>query len=165
MEPCDAAVIHCHTTCTDYSCGEQDESYTSEVVMQSPELKHHFAAPFSHAELVRARGVLVVHDRPELFGPLMKMSFMVFPLPHDVNKEEIGPLLAHRVLVSDSVDLYREAAAIYEFSIIDIANYDHDAPSLAGEISRLWMKLGLKHKQGFVLSLRREGEPSFEEVE
>jgi hypothetical protein len=127
--------------------------------MQPPVLKHRFAAPFSHPELVRARGVLVVHNRPELIDPLTKKSFIVFPLPHDVKEDEIGPLLAHRALVTDNVDLYREAAAIHEFSIIDIANYDHDAPPLAGEISRAWMKLGVKRKQAFVLTLRRDGEP------
>lgn len=133
--------------------------------MQSPGLKHRFAAPFTHPEQVRARGVLVVHNEHELIRQLQKKSFMVLPLADDVDGDEIGPLLAHRVLVTSNAEFYRELAAIHEFSIIDIVNYDRDPFSLAGEISRLWMELGLKRKQTFVLTLRRGGESLLEEIE
>jgi hypothetical protein len=112
-----------------------------------------------------ARGILVVHNKPELIQPLKEKGFIVFLTNQGMTDDEIGPLLAHRVLITGNVELFREAAAIHEFSIIDIANYDHDVLSLAGEISRAWMKLGLKRKQAFVLTLRRDGEPVLREVE
>jgi hypothetical protein len=82
-----------------------------------------------------------------------------------LSDDQIGPLLAHRVLITSNVDRFQELAAVHEYSLIDIANCNHDAPSLAAEISKLWMKPGLKHKQGFVLRLTREGAPVLEDVE
>ena len=118
----------------------------------------------SPPDTARARSVLVIEGLPELMPLLRQKNFLVFELTQDATEDEIGQLLAHRVLVTRTPDLWREQAAIEEFSIIDVGDH-HDLPALATELSRLWTELRLKLRQSFVLRLRREADFSFEDIE
>jgi hypothetical protein len=133
--------------------------------MQTPKQHFQIADPDLPHETATSRGVLVVDGLPELIPLLAKKRFIVFPFTEGATEDEIGQLLAHRVLITGRLERFRENAAINEYSIIDIADYDHDAPSLAAEISRLWAVLGLKHKQGFVLRLHLDSQPDLDEIE
>jgi hypothetical protein len=113
-----------------------------------------------------ARGVLIVDEHLlTLIPSLEDKRFKVYSLARGICDDQIGPLLAHRVLVASNGEAFREAAAIHEFSIIDTANYDQDTSALAREISRAWMRLGLRRKQPFMLKLMRAGEPVLSDIE
>jgi hypothetical protein len=112
-----------------------------------------------------ARGVMVVDGQPDLIPLLAKKRFIVFSLAEGATEDEIGQFLAHRVLVTSHLERFRENAAINEYSIIDIAEYDHDAHSLAAAISWLWPKLGLKLTKRWALRLRRDRRSTLEEIE
>ncbi len=92
-------------------------------------------------------------------------NFLVFELAEGATEYEIGQLLAHRVLVTGRLEHFQEIAAINEYSIIDTADFDHDASSCAAEISRLWLELGLEHSKGWALRLRREGPSTLDDIE
>jgi len=77
----------------------------------------------SPPDTASVRSVLVIEGLPELMPLLVKKNFMVFELNQGITEDEIGQLLAHRVLVTRSPELWREAAAIYEYSIIDVGGY------------------------------------------
>ncbi len=82
-----------------------------------------------------------------------------------LEEEEIAPLLAQRVLVTNSASNFQEFAAIYEFSIIEAGNTNQDPLLLAKQISETWTRLGLKHKQPFLLQLYRDAEPVLADIE
>jgi hypothetical protein len=69
----------------------------------------------------------------------------------NMKDDEIATLLCHRVLVTNSAEEFRLAAAVHEFSIIDTADCDQEPPSLARAISKHWLQLKLKGKQPFIL--------------
>jgi hypothetical protein len=133
--------------------------------MQTPKQYSEIAAPYSPQGTATSRGVLVVDGLTELINLLAKKRFIVFPLTQGATDDEIGQFLAHRVLVTGRLECFRENAAINEYSIIDTADFDHDASSLAVEVSRLWPELGLKHRRGWVLRLRHDGQSTLEEIE
>jgi hypothetical protein len=76
----------------------------------------------------------------------------------------IGDLLGGRVLVTNRAEMFRHAAAVHEFSIIETADYTQDPSSVAEEIAEHWMPLEARGAP-YILRLRRYGEPTLERVE
>jgi hypothetical protein len=100
------------------------------------------------AHFVAVRGVIILAE--ELRGlrrPLESVNFKVFALSSDLREEQIAPLLAQRVLVTDRASVFQEIAAIVECSIIEVGDIDRGAILLSKEISESWTRLGLKHKK------------------
>ena len=116
--------------------------------------------------MAMARAVLIL-DENTLFlqEPLEKRNFRVYTVRHGMKDEQIAPLLAHRIFVTNNSRDFLSAAAIFEFSIIDTSNAYQDPASLAEEISEAWIAMKLKGKQPFVLRLNRETPPTLESVD
>jgi hypothetical protein len=77
----------------------------------------------------------------------------------------IGDLLGRKVLVTDRAEVFRHAAAVHEFSIIETADYTQDPSSLAEEIAEYWTQLEARGQVPYILRLRRYGEPILERIE
>ena len=129
-----------------------------------------------HPRVAIYRAAMVVDQDLQNLMPLLKnLEFRAFPLnpglrglshkDTDTAHEELAQLLFQRVFVTARADEFRYAAAVHEFSIIDVANYLEDAESMAMEISRHWNQLRLRDKQPFVLHLRKDGVPVLEDIE
>jgi hypothetical protein len=113
-----------------------------------------------------ARGVFILAEELRaLQRPLESMNFKVFALSPGLKEEQIALLLAQRVLVTNKASDFQEIAAICECSIIEIGNIDRGALLLSKEISQTWTRLGLKHKQPFLLRLYLDAEPVLTDIE
>jgi hypothetical protein len=77
----------------------------------------------------------------------------------------IGYLLGGRILVTNRAEVFRHAAAVHEFSIIDTAGYTQDPSSVAEEIAEHWRQLQVRGRVPYILRLKRYGEPMLERVE
>ena len=108
-------------------------------------------------QTVMARGVLIFDRLYDLAHSLEKRGFKTFHAPGVLGDEQIGPLLAHRVLITKHASEFQEAAAIHEFSLIDVSESCRDHDILAETISRAWCELSLKRKRPFLLRLGPEG--------
>jgi hypothetical protein len=74
--------------------------------------------------------------------------------------------LCNRIRVTRRAEVFRYAAPIHEFSVIDVAECPQDdLASMAQEISQQWTQLGLRDKQPFILRLRCDGVPVREDLE
>jgi hypothetical protein len=130
-----------------------------------------------HPDVALARAVMVVDEDSSALVPLLKdLGFRVFSLMPGIDDNrmahstmddlEIAHLLYNRILVTRHVDVFRYAAPVHEFSIIDVAECPQDdLASVAYEISQHWNQLRLRDKQPFTLRLRRDGVPVLEDLE
>jgi hypothetical protein len=84
--------------------------------------------------MVRARAVLIVEGMLELIPLLSEKNFFVVELGRGTAQEGLGCLLAHRALITRTPDLWREQAAILEFSVVDLSDQP-DLPMMAAQIS------------------------------
>jgi len=113
-----------------------------------------------------ARGVLVVEEAISfLKTPLQSMNFIVFSTQSARTDAGLAALLTQRVMVTDNAEEFRERAAIYEFSIIDIARAKQNREQIAQQISVDWSRLRLKSKHSYILRLASDGESILEAVE
>jgi hypothetical protein len=108
--------------------------------------------------------------------PLLKdLGFRVFSLMSEINQDrmtnsdlddlEIAHLLCQRILVTRRAKVFRYAAPVHEFSIIDVAEcLPDDLASVAYEISQHWNQLRLRDKQPFTLRLRHDGVAVLERI-
>lgn len=102
-------------------------------------------------DMAMARSILILDENTIFLKvPLEKHNFRIYAIKNDQKDEQIAPLLAHRIFVTNNPRDFRSAAAIYEFSMIDTSNAYQDPTSLAEEISDAWitMKLKGKHPRG-----------------
>jgi hypothetical protein len=119
-----------------------------------------------HPRIAMARGVLMLDENLlALQQPLEQKNFKVYTVKTGMKDEQIAPLLAHRIFVTNNAKDFRESAAVYEFSIIDTANALQDPQTLARQISDAWIQMSLKGKQPFILRLMKQGDPVLEQVE
>jgi len=133
--------------------------------MRSRFLQHAERRPLA-PRLAMARGVLIL-DENLLFlqKPLEAKNFKVYTLPRGLKDEQIAPLLAHRIFVTNNAEDFRQEAPEKEFSIIDTSGALQDPEALAKQISRLWIGLKLNTQRPFVLKLRRDGSGVLEPIE
>jgi hypothetical protein len=121
-----------------------------------------------------ARGMLVVDETLLDLTPFLEdQRFWVRPLKPGMDNEVlsraaavtsgIGYLLGGRILVTNRAEVFRHAAAVHDFSIIDTAGYTQDLSSVAEEIAEYWMQLEVYVP--YILRLRRYGEPMLGRVE
>jgi hypothetical protein len=116
--------------------------------------------------MAMARAILILDENTSfLKESLEKLNFRVYIVKSGLKDEQTAPLLAHRIFVTNDPKDFLSAAAIYEFSIIDMSNAYQDPTSLAQEISDAWITMKLKGKQPFVLHLNRGRGPSLESVD
>ncbi|WP_433971945.1 hypothetical protein [Tunturiibacter lichenicola] len=73
--------------------------------MDTAESRQHLSD--SPPQTTVARSVLIVDDLPELLPLLAKKNFIMFGLTPGATEEQIGELVAHRVLVTKRPDLWR----------------------------------------------------------
>lgn len=72
-----------------------------------------------------ARGVFILAEELRaLQRRLESMNFKVFALSPGLSEEQLAPLIAQRILVTNRASDFQEFAAIYECSIIEIGNID-----------------------------------------
>ena len=67
--------------------------------------------------------------------------------------------------MTNRAEVFRHAAAVHEFSIIDTAEYTQDPSSVAEEIAEHWRQLQVRGRVPYILRLRRYREPMLERVE
>jgi hypothetical protein len=124
----------------------------------------------------RDRGMLVVDETLLGLIPFLEdRRFWVRPLNPGMDNEilsratavgsGIGYLLGGRILVTNRAEVFRHAAAVHEFSIIDVAEYTQDPSSVVEEIAEHWRQLQVRGHGPYILRLRRYGEPILERVE
>jgi hypothetical protein len=143
---------------------EGEDTMKAALLQRQAEMEKIGAAFQPHMALARA--ILILEENTLfLLEHLEKRNFRVYTVKNDLKDEQIAPLLAHRVLVTNNPRDFLSAAAIYEFSMIDTSNAYQDPTSLAQEISDAWITMKLKGKQPFVLHLNRGGAPSLESVD
>jgi hypothetical protein len=111
------------------------------------------------SDVALARAVMVVdEDLSELIPLLKNLGFRVFSLVPGIDDNrmahstmedlEIAHLLCNRILVTRRAGVFRYAAPVHEFSIIDIAECPRDdLASVAYETSQHWNQLRLRDKQ------------------
>lgn len=129
-----------------------------------------------HPQVALARAVMVVDEDLSAVIPLLEdLGFRVFSLMPGIDETRMAPtmadleiahLLCNRILVTRRAEVFRYAAPVHEFSIIDVADcFQDDLASVAYEMSQHWSQLKLRHKQPFTLRLRRDGVPVLEDLE
>jgi hypothetical protein len=142
----------------------EEETMKAALLQRRLEMEKIGAAFQPHTAM--ARGVLILNENTLfLQEPLEKRNFRVYTVKRGMKNEQIAPLLAHRIFVTNNPKDFLSAAAIYEFSMIDTSNAYQDPTSLAEEVSEAWIAMKLKGKQPFVLRLNRGGAPSLESVD
>jgi hypothetical protein len=130
-----------------------------------------------HPDVALARAVMVVDEDLSALIPLLEdLGFRVFSIMPGINGDrmahstmddlEIAHLLCNRILVTRRAGVFRYAAPVHEFSIIDVADcLQDDLAAVAYEISQHWNQLRLSDKQPFTLRLRCDGVPVLEDLE
>jgi hypothetical protein len=130
-----------------------------------------------HPQVALARAVMVLdEDLSAMIHLLEDLGFRVFSLMPGIKRDrmhdstmddlEIAHLLCNRILVTRRAEVFRYAAPVHEFSIIDVAEcLQDDLASVAYEISQHWNQLKLRDKQPFTLRLQRNGVPVLEDLE
>jgi hypothetical protein len=104
-------------------------------VLQRRSMMEVIASSFQ-PHMAMARGVLILDENVLFLQTLLeRKNFKVYTVPRGAMDEQIAPLLAHRVLVTNNIGDFFEVAAIHEFSIIDTSNARQDPITLAAEIS------------------------------
>jgi hypothetical protein len=142
--------------------------------IQIPEPSH--ANLNFHPYVAVDRAVFVLDENLLNLRPLLReLGFSVFSLTPGLKEtridhpstahEDVAQLLCQRVFVTSRADKFRHAAAVHEFSIIDIAGCVLDPEALTQEISQHWNQLRLREKQPFVFRLRKNGLPVLEDIE
>lgn len=110
------------------------------------------------SKMPTARGVLILDETLDrLRSQLEEKNFKVYRVASHMTDEQIAPLLAHRVFVTNNPDQYRELAAIHEFSIIHTGATSKDPASVAQQISRVWIDESLRARQPFYARLLQDG--------
>jgi hypothetical protein len=160
-----------HQGCPQFEVDSQEEEVnTTESTLPglgSPNLK-----PENHHD----RGMLVVDETLLTLIPFLEARrFWVRPLQPGMDNEVlsraaavssgIGYLVGGRILVTNRAEVFRHAAAVHEFSIIDTAGYTQDPSSVAEEIAEQWRQLKARGGVPYILRLRRYREPMLEKVE
>ncbi len=90
-----------------------------------------------HPQVALARAVMVLDEDLLALLPLLKnLGFRVFSLKPGTNEDrmahstmddlEIAHLLCNRILVTRRAEVFRYAAPVHEFSIIDVAECGQD---------------------------------------
>jgi hypothetical protein len=130
-----------------------------------------------HPDVALARAVMVVDEDLSALIPLLEdLGFRVFSFMPGIDGNrmahssmddlEIAHLLCNRILVTRRAGVFRYAAPVHEFSIIDVADcLQDDLAAVAYEISQHWNQLRLRDKQPFTLRLRCDGVPVLEDLE
>jgi hypothetical protein len=161
-----------HQGCPEY---EQDSrEWEGEDTLESTPPEP--SSPNLERENHNDRGMLVVDETLLALIPFLEdQRFRVRPLKPGMDNEVvsratavtsgIGYLLGGRILVTNRAEVFRHAAAVHGFSIIDTAGYTPDPSSVAQEIAERWTQLQVRGGVPYILRLRRYGEPMLERVE
>ena len=159
-----------HQGCPQFEVDSQEEEANTEFTPPEPN------SPNLEPENHRDRGMLVVDETLLGLIPFLEdQRFWVRPLNPGMDNEilsmatavgsGIGYLLGGRILVTDRAEVFRHAAAVHEFSIIDTAGYSQDPSSVAQEIAEHWRQLQMRGRVPYILRLRGHREPMLERVE
>ena len=159
-----------HQGCPQFEYDAREEEVNTESTPPEPN------SPNLEPEIHRDRGMLVVDETLLGLSPFLKdRRFWVRPLNPGMDNEilsratavrsGIGYLLGGRILVTNRAEVFRHAAAVHEFSIIDTAGYTQDPSSVVEEIAEHWRQLQVRGHVPYILRLRRYGEPMLERVE
>jgi hypothetical protein len=159
-----------HQGCPQFEVDSQEEEVnTTESTLPGT------SSPNLEPEKHYGRGMLVVDETLLGLIPFLEdQQFWVRPLKPGMDNEVlsratavssgIGYLLRGRILVTNRAEVFRHAAAVHDFSIIETADYTQDPSSVAEEIAEYWTQLETRG-QPYILRLRRYGEPMLERVE
>jgi hypothetical protein len=159
-----------HQGCPQFEYDARGEEVSTESTPPEPN------SPDLEPENHRDRGMLVVDETLLGLIPFLERHrFWVRPLNPGMDSEilsraaavrsGIGYLLGGRILVTNRAEVFRHAAAVHEFSIIDTEGYTPDPSSVAAEIAEHWRQLQVRGNVPYILRLRRYGEPTLERVE
>jgi hypothetical protein len=160
-----------HQGCPQYEMDSQEEEVNL-VESTPPEPSPAKLKP----ERRHDRGQLVVDETLLGLIPFLEdQQFWVRPLKPGMDNEVlsratavrsgIGYFLGGRTLVTNRAEVFRHAAAVHGFSIIDTAGYTPDPSFVAEEIAEHWTQLQVLGGVPYILRLRRYGEPMLERVE
>jgi hypothetical protein len=159
-----------HQGCPQFEYDAREEEINTQSTPPEPN------SPNLEPENHRDRGMLVVDETLLGLIPFLEdQRFWVRPLKPGMDNEVLsratavtsgmGYLLGGRILVTNRAEVFRHAAAVHEFSIIDTAGYTQDPSSVAEEIAEHWRQLQVRGHVPYILRLRRYREPMLDRVE